>query len=125
MKIHRINAGVRWSDITVYNRTAYFVEVPDADLAADIRAQAEQVLGQAESSLARIGSNKNQLLSATIYLTDFDNLAGLNEVWDAWFDGNTAPSRACVNAQLADPRYLIEIAFVAVAGESFDFPETN
>ncbi|MDP3517683.1 MAG: RidA family protein [Pseudohongiella sp.] len=117
MKIHRINAGIRWSDITVYNGTAYFVEVPDTDLTADIRGQVRQVLAQADASLAKIGSDRNHLLSATIYLTDFDNLAGLNEIWDAWFDGDTAPSRACINAKLADSRYLVEIAFVAAAGD--------
>lgn len=115
MEIHRINPGPRWSDITVYNGTAYFVEVPDTDLSADIRGQVQQVLTQADASLAKIGSDRHHLLSVTIYLTDFDDLAGLNEIWDAWFGGNTAPSRACVKAQLADPRYLVEIAFVAAA----------
>jgi enamine deaminase RidA (YjgF/YER057c/UK114 family) len=113
MKIHRINPGPRWSDITVYNGTAYFVEVPDTDLSADLRGQVRQVLAQADASLAKIESDRNHLLSVTIYLTDMNNLAGLNEIWDAWFDGNTAPSRACVQAKLADPGYLVEIAFVA------------
>jgi len=115
MKIHRINPGPRWSDITVYNGTAYFVEVPDTDASADIRGQVQQVLSQADTSLAKVGSDRNHLLSVTIYLTDMSSLAGLNEIWDAWFDGNTAPSRACVKAQLADPGYLVEIAFVAAA----------
>jgi enamine deaminase RidA (YjgF/YER057c/UK114 family) len=117
MKIHRINPGKRWTDITVYNGTAYFVEVPGTEITADIRGQVRQVLTQAEISLAKVGSNKNLLLSATIYLTDFANLPGLNEIWDEWFEGGNAPSRACVQAQLADPRYLVEIAFVAATPE--------
>ena len=65
--------------------------------------------------LAKIGSNKTRLLSVTIYLTDFKNLAALNEVWDNWFEEGTAPSRACVQAALANPQYLVEMAFVAAA----------
>lgn len=113
MDIQRINPGKRWSDITVFNGIAHFVEVPDTDLSADIRGQVQQVLSQAENSLAKVNSDKTRLLSVTIYLTDFSNLTGLNEVWDNWFEDGTAPSRACVKAELADPRYLVEMAFVA------------
>lgn len=115
MDITRINPGKRWSDITVFNGIAHFVEVPDTDVEADITGQVQQVLEQAERSLAKIGSNKTRLLSVTIYLTDFKNLAALNEVWDNWFEEGTAPSRACIKAELADPQYLVEMAFVAAA----------
>lgn len=113
MEIQRINPGKRWSDITVFNHTAFFVEVPDSDLNADIEGQTRQILEQAEKSLAKVGSDKTRLLSATIYLTDFAHLAGLNAVWDNWLQDGTTPSRACVKAELVDPRYLVEIAFVA------------
>ena len=117
MSIQRINPSKLWSDITVYNGTAYFVEVPETDLGADIRGQVQQVLDQAERSLKKIGSNRSQVLSVTIYLTDFSNMAGLNQVWESWFEQGTAPSRACVKAELANPGYLVEVAFVAAAGD--------
>ncbi|HLT63002.1 MAG TPA: RidA family protein [Pseudohongiella sp.] len=113
MEIQRIHPAKRWSDMTVYNGIAHFVEVPDTDLTADIKGQTQQILEQAEKSLAEIGSDKTRLLSATIYITDLANLAGMNEVWDKWLEDGTAPSRACVKVELVDPRYLVEIAFVA------------
>jgi enamine deaminase RidA (YjgF/YER057c/UK114 family) len=119
MKIHRINPTKRWSDITVFNGIAHFVEIADSDTKADIKGQVEQIFAQAEQSLAKINSDKSRILSATIYLTDFANLAALNELWDAWFEEGTAPSRACVKAELANPDYLVEMTFVAAAGESF------
>ncbi len=119
MQVHRINPCKRWSDITVFNRIAHFVEVPESDTGADIKGQVAQVLSQAEQALAKIHSDKTLILSVTIYLTDFANLADLNEVWDAWFEDGTAPSRACVKAELANPDYLVEMAFVAAAGEGF------
>ncbi|MCE0559275.1 MULTISPECIES: RidA family protein [unclassified Motilimonas] len=115
MDIQRINPDVRWSDVTVFNGIAHFVEVPEGDLSAGISAQVQQVLAQAEERLASINSDKTRILSVTIYITDFANLAALNEIWDAWFPAGTAPSRACVKAELADPNYLVEMAFVAAA----------
>lgn len=119
MNIHRINPCKRWSDITVFNGIAHFVEVPEGDLSLGIQEQTRQVMAQAEEALAKVGSNKGRLLSVTIYLTDFANLPAFNEVWDEWFPEGTAPSRACVKAELANPGYLVEMAFVAAAGEDY------
>ncbi|KKD59758.1 endoribonuclease L-PSP [Grimontia sp. AD028] len=119
MKIHRINPTKRWSDVTVFNGIANFVEVPESDLSADIKGQTQQIFAQAEEMLATVGADKTRILSVTIYITNFANLEALNEVWDNWFEEGTAPSRACVKAELADPDYLVEMAFVAAAGEEF------
>lgn len=119
MQIRRINPTARWSDITVFNGIAHFVEVPETDTSADIKGQVQQIFSQAEQKLAGIGSDNSHILSVTIYLTDFANYAVLNEVWDDWFPAGCAPSRACVKVQLANPAYLVEMAFVAAAGADF------
>jgi enamine deaminase RidA (YjgF/YER057c/UK114 family) len=115
--IQRINPCARWSDATVYNGIAHFVEVAEGDTRADIVGQARQIFAQAEASLATVGSDKSRILSVTIYVTDFSSLAGLNEAWEAWLPAGCAPSRACVKAELANPDLLVEIAFVAAAGQ--------
>ncbi|MFC3031404.1 RidA family protein [Pseudoalteromonas fenneropenaei] len=112
MTIQRLNPTTRWSDATVYNGIGHFVEVA-ADPTQDAKAQALQIFTQAEATLAAIGSDKSRLLSATIYLTDFAYLAEFNQAWEAWLPAGTAPSRACVKAELADPAYKVEITFVA------------
>ncbi|USE36109.1 RidA family protein [Endozoicomonas sp. SCSIO W0465] len=119
MKIHRINPCKRWSDITVFNGIAHFVEVADTDTTEAITGQVNQIFNQAEQALKKIDSDRSRILSVTIYLTDFANLPALNEVWDAWFPEGCAPSRACVKAELADPEYLVEMAFVVAAGEHY------
>jgi len=115
MTIHRINPVARWSDVTIFNGVANFVEVPEDESATTIQSQTEAVLKQAEQTLAQFGSDRGSILTATIYITDFANVAGLNEVWDSWFPEGTAPSRACVKVELADPDWLLEVAFTAVA----------
>ncbi len=119
MKIHRINPTRRWSEITVFNGIANFVEVPECEGITDIEGQVEQVFKQAEDMLAMIGSDKGRILTVTIYITDFENVERLNQVWDNWFDEGTAPSRACVKVELADPEWLVEMAFTAAAGSEY------
>ncbi len=116
MEITRINPTKRWSDATIYNGIAHFVEIAEADPPGDIASQVGRILAQAEKRLAGMGSDKTRILSATIYLTDFANLGKLNEIWDSWFPQGTAPSRSCVKVGLADPALLVEMAFTAAAG---------
>ena len=39
--------------------------------------------------------------------------AEFNAVWDDWFEEGTQPVRTCVGAQLAAPKYTLEITLVA------------
>jgi len=119
MKIHRINPCKRWSDITVFNGIGTFTEIADSDTSADIKGQVKQIFDQAEASLALIDSDKSRILAVTIYITDFNNFDALNEVWDSWFSEGTAPSRACVKAEIVNPKLLVEMTFTAAAGEKY------
>ena len=112
MTITRHNTTPRWSDATIFNRIAHFVEVP-SDTSLPFSEQLAQLLQQAEHTLVAIGSDKGQLLSATIYLPERSYVDALNQAWEAWLPAGCAPSRACVSAALLDPQMLVEIAFVA------------
>ena len=112
MDIKRLNPTPRWSDATVFNGIAHFVEVP-AETEQDISSQTSQLLTQAEATLAAIGSDKSSLLSATIYLTKVENAAIFNSLWEAWLPEQCAPTRACIKVELLDPKMLVEVAFVA------------
>lgn len=111
--IQRLNPAARWSDATIYKGIVHFVEVPD-DTSVSIGAQVEQVLQQASRTLEKVGSNRESLLSATIYFTHREDLLAINAAWEAWLPTECAPSRACIKVELVDPLMRIEIAFVAV-----------
>lgn len=83
------------------------------DTSADVRGQTAQVLAKIDAVLARAGSSKSNLLSATIYLKDMADFAAMNQVWDAWVAADGKPARATVQAELATPDYLVEIQAVA------------
>lgn len=112
MSIYRLNPTPRWSDATLYHGIAHFVEVP-SDTSRSFEEQLSQLLGLAEQTLVKLGSDKSQLLSASIYLTDSANFRALNSLWESWLPAGCAPSRACVKVELLDPAMLVEIAFVA------------
>ncbi len=119
MPIERRHTGKRMSDIVVFapagGRIAWLAGQVAADPAADITGQARSVLAQIDALLAEIGSDKTQILSATIYLPDIKDFAAMNAVWDAWVPQGHTPARATVEARLASPAYKIEIQVVAAA----------
>lgn len=59
MNIQCLNPAPRWSDATVYNGVAQFVEVPN-DTSCTMAEQIAQVLIQAEVTLAALGSDKSR-----------------------------------------------------------------
>jgi enamine deaminase RidA (YjgF/YER057c/UK114 family) len=63
--------------------------------------------------LADCGSDKSKLLMATIWLADIRYFDEINSVWDKWVVPGQTPARACVEARLAHPKYLVEIRVVA------------
>lgn len=79
----------------------------------DVAAQTQQILASIEELLALGGSSKIHLISAMIWVTNMDDFAAMNDVWDAWIDGDNPPVRACVQAQLARPELLVEIQVIA------------
>ena len=96
-----------------YGNTVYLAGIVAKNLDADVKGQTKEILGEIDRLLAKCGSGKAKLLSATIWVTDIRNRAPMNEVWTAWADPKNLPARACVEAKLADPRALVEIMVTA------------
>lgn len=78
-----------------------------------VAAQTEAVLAKIEDLLARTGSAKSHILSATIWLSDMDDFAEMNTVWDGWVQGENPPTRATGEARLATPDSKVEIIVIA------------
>jgi reactive intermediate/imine deaminase len=84
--------------------------------AGDIRAQTEQTLQNLSAVLDRCGAGIRDVVKVTIWLRDFADYAGMNEVYARWFD-EPEPVRACVRADLVQPELLVEIEATAVVSE--------
>jgi len=71
------------------------------------------MLEKVDELLLQAGSDRQHMLSATVYVRDMKDFAAMNEVWDAWVPEGHAPARACVEARMARPELLVEISVVA------------
>ncbi len=114
MNITRNNTTARSSRSVIYNGVAYLSGQVAADPEADIQEQTRSTLAKIDAILTEIGSSRENILSATIYLRDIANhFALMNEVWNAWVPEGHAPARACVEAHMARSALLVEISIVA------------
>ncbi|MDH4189417.1 MAG: RidA family protein [Betaproteobacteria bacterium] len=113
MEIKRHEQEKILSHAVEYGNTVYLAGIVAKDLTRGVKGQTEEILGEIDRLLAIAGSNKSRILSATIWLTDIRNRPAMNEAWSAWIDTRNLPARACVEAKLADPGMLVEIALVA------------
>jgi enamine deaminase RidA (YjgF/YER057c/UK114 family) len=96
-----------------YHGFVYTQGVVASDLAADITGQTKDVLAQIDALLEIHGTDNTRLLQAHIWLKEITDRDAMNKVWSAWLPEGGAPARACVQAVLADPRYLVEIMVTA------------
>lgn len=114
----RIDPGEHYSLGVAYGPFAQTAGIVADDLTADLQGQARQVLAAIDGLLMRLGAAKSALISANIWLRDIDDFEKMNEVWDQWVDHANLPVRATVEARLADPRILVEIAVTAARPDS-------
>jgi enamine deaminase RidA (YjgF/YER057c/UK114 family) len=113
MGIQRHDSSGILSLAVEHDETVYLAGVVAKGLDKDIKGQTKEILDEIDRLLAKCGTNKSKVLSATIWVTDIRNRAPMNEVWSAWADPKNLPARACIEAKLADPRALVEIMVTA------------
>jgi enamine deaminase RidA (YjgF/YER057c/UK114 family) len=103
------------SQAVIHNQTVYLAgQVASGAPGKSVTDQTRDILSRIDSLLAEAKSDKRNLLSATIWLTDMATFPDMNRVWDAWVAPGAAPARATVaSAQLAAPEYAVEIAVIA------------
>ncbi|MEJ6722029.1 MAG: RidA family protein [Ilumatobacter sp.] len=112
--ITRLHTSERASKIVVHGGVAYLSGQVAEDPQADIQDQTRSTLGRVDDLLIDAGSDREHLLSVTIYLRDIDNdFALMNEVWNAWVPTGHAPARACLEAHMARSKLLVEICVTA------------
>jgi enamine deaminase RidA (YjgF/YER057c/UK114 family) len=114
MSIQRFETGPRMSQVVVHGNTVYLAGVVATNAKGEsVTKQTQDILSIIDGHLAKAGTDKSKLLSATIYITDMATFPEMNAVWDAWVSPGNTPARATVEAGLASPQYNVEIMVVA------------
>lgn len=115
MTIQRHDTKARMSRAVIHQGVAYLcgqVAGPEARHEG-ITAQTQSMLARLDALLNEVGSSREQLLSATVYLKDGNDVAAMNDVWDAWVPDGYAPARTCVCAPLPADELRVEITVTA------------
>ncbi|MDC7217646.1 MAG: RidA family protein [Spirochaetales bacterium] len=113
MSITRMETAKRMSRIVIHNNTVYLCGQVADNTDEPIGPQTESMLAKVDALLEKAGSSREHILSATVYVRDMKDFAGMNEVWDNWVPEGHAPARACVEARMARPDLLVEVSIVA------------
>lgn len=112
MEIKRYEGTGRMSRAVVYGDTLYLCGQTSTEQ-ADMAGQTKAVLAKIEDLLGKYGSDKDHILSATIYVKDMALFNEMNSVWDAWVNDGHEPARCCVEARMASDAILVEISIIA------------
>jgi len=83
-------------------------------VAGDIRAQTTRTLENLAATLKAAGSSMANVASATVYLKNAADFAGMNDVYRTYWPKDP-PARTTVAAPLALPEALVEISLVAIS----------
>ena len=110
--ITRLHPGARMSQAVIHGNTVYLAGQV-GEPGATVAEQTRQALAQIDTILREAGTDRANLLQATILLADMANFKAMNDVWEAWVVPGHTPSRATAEARLAHPDYLVEIIVIA------------
>jgi enamine deaminase RidA (YjgF/YER057c/UK114 family) len=108
-----IDSNHRMSQVVVHGNTAYLAGQVAADATVGMRGQTEQILQGIDQLLAKAGTDKSHILSATIWITDMAEFQEMHTAWDAWVIPGRMPARACVTGNLAKPEWKVEVMLIA------------
>ena len=111
-EIKRYHGTGRMSRIVCHGETVYLCGQVGTR-GESVTRQTEETLEKIEALLAEVGSTKDDILQAIIWLDDMADFQEMNAVWDAWVNDGHEPARACGSAHLASPELKVEIIVTA------------
>ena len=114
--VRYLNPEPRYSDAAIHGNLVWLAGQVPTDVSADMAGQTRQVLDQIDALLAQAGSHRGRILMAQVIVRDITEVPAMNAVWEAWFEGVTAPPRATFQAPLVNPAWRIEVIVTAALG---------
>ena len=107
-----------YSQAVLTNNTLYLsgqigINPATQQLVAGVEAQTKQVFSNIEAVLSEAGYALADLVKVTVFITDMDNFAKVNEVYASFLQA-PYPARSCVAVAALPKGALVEIEVVAV-----------
>src|ERR1041384_1715021 len=112
MDVQRINPREWNCSAAVFGDLVFLSGTVADDKSLGMKGQTAEVLKKIDAVLAKAGTNKSRILSATVYMADAGLKDEMNEAWMAWVDRSNLPTRTAVGAALT-PGTLVETTVCA------------
>jgi enamine deaminase RidA (YjgF/YER057c/UK114 family) len=112
--IEKFDIDNRFTDSIKFNNMVFISgQIGEGDT---IEEQTISALNYVDLALSKAGTNKSRILELSIWMQNIDaDYNKMNVIYDNWITPGSPPTRACVEAKLASPKYKIEIRVVAAA----------
>ncbi len=79
----------------------------------DIKTETKVVMENLQAILSEAGMTFDNVLKSTIFISDMNNFAAINEVYASYFDERTAPARETVEVANLPKFVNVEISVIA------------
>src|ERR1044071_4313703 len=99
MDVERINPREWNSSAVVCGNLVYLSGIVADDKSLPMKGQTEQALKKIDVVLAKAGTHKSRILTATVYMADASLKDEMNEAWMAWVDRSNLPTRTAAGAE--------------------------
>ncbi|PCJ92317.1 MAG: reactive intermediate/imine deaminase [Flavobacteriaceae bacterium] len=80
----------------------------------DIKKETKQCMENLKAVLAEAGMTFENIVKATIFVTDMHQFSEINEIYGAYFNAETAPARETVEVSNLPKFVRVEISMIAV-----------
>ncbi|MGK7926855.1 MAG: Rid family detoxifying hydrolase, partial [Spirulina sp.] len=80
----------------------------------DIRQQTHQVMNTMGAILEAAGASLENVVKTSIFLTNLEDFAVMNQIYGEYFNEETAPARATVEVSRLPKGVLVEIECIAI-----------
>ena len=111
--MERYEGNGRYHNAIICNGMLFLSGQTATEAGDEIALQSKRTLEKIEELLIKYGSDKSHILHADVYIRDQKDVPAFNAVWDEWVDSESAPTRACMVANLGRPPILVEVVVVA------------
>jgi len=114
-KIERVRGSYNGRNRSSAYQDLVFTVATAESTEACIEIQTITTLEKIERNLIELGSNKNKIISAQVYLANISDKAVMDKLWCEWLGSNPEhwPQRACLGVNL-EGSILIEVSVTAV-----------
>lgn len=108
------NQAVQYGDL-LYTSGQIAINPKTGELfSGDVRDETKLVMENLKAVLEAAGTNFENVIKSTIFISNMDNFGIINEVYGSYFNDDTAPARETVEVARLPRSVNVEISVIAV-----------